>query len=292
MAEYYCLVSGLIDYNFDIDRKSLNYSAIKEEIMETINRRDRNKLELLMGFYDIQNIINEAAGKSERYTPLGCLTQDEVRILTPLLTRQSKLEDDDEVVKVPKFLEKLLRAMTDQEWATENEMDLTRGLDILLYTYYYDFVERNDKDFVRQWCRVDRNIRNISAAHKARSMGVNADKYLIGDDHITEQLKTNSSADFGLKIDVPFIENLLLILSNDNILKKERDLDELRLNIIEDMNTFNYFNISVVMGYYLKIAMIERWLALDPKMGREVFERIVKGLSTMDFTDKIADELK
>lgn len=292
MAEYYCLVAGLTDFGFDADRKMLNYAAIKEEIIDTITRRDRSKLELLMGFYDIQNIVGQQAGRGERYTPLGSLSQETIRWITPLLTKERKRDEDEEQFPIPKFIEKALKAITDEEWAKENGIDNTIPLENLLFTFYYDYVERNDKGFVRDWCSADRNIRNITAAHKARTLGFNADKYLIGNNHVTEQLKTNNTPDFGLKNEVPFVEELITILSNDNILKKESDLDMLRVGIIEDMNTFNYFNINVILGYYLKIAMIERWLALDPKIGHELFEKIVKGLSTMDFTDKIADELK
>lgn len=292
MAEYYCLVAGLTDYGFDIDRKSLNYAALKEEIMETVTRRDRAKLELLMGYYDIRNIVNQATGKGERYTPLGSLTEECIKWVTPLLTKTAKQDEDEEQFPLPKFIEKALKAITNEEWAKENEIDTNIPLENFLLNYYYDFVAKNDKGFVKDWCKADRNIRNITAAHKARSMGIDVEKYLIGNDHVTEQLKTNSAPDFGLKNEVPFVEELINILSNDNILKKESDLDMLRISIIDEMNTFNYFNINVILGYYLKLSLIERWLALDPKRGHEIFEQIVKGLSTMDFTDKIAEELK
>lgn len=290
MAEYYCLVAGLTDYGFDTDRKSLNYSALREEIMENITKKDRAKLALLMEFYDIQNIINFAAGKQDRYTNLGSLSLKQVEIITPLLTLSEKIdEDNDDKEKFPLFIEKALMAVTDQEWAEENNIDATLPLDILLYTLYYEYIEKKDKGFVRQWCELDKNIRNISAAHKARLIGGDISKYLIGEGEIVDAISTSNLSDFGLKGLFPLAEELILILSNENILKKESDLDMLRIKQIEVMNTFNYFNIDVVLGYYLKVAMIERWLALDPKLGKEFFEKLVKGLSTMDFTDKIAE---
>lgn len=292
MAEYYCLVAGLTDYEFDADRKSLNYAALKEEIIETITRSDRAKLELLMGFYDIQNIINTAIGKSERYTTLGSLPLETIKWVTPFLTRTEKMNDDEDRLKLPAFVEKALKAVTDSEWAHDMGIDISVPLETILLKFYYEYVEKNDKGFVKEWCRVDRNIRNIAVAYKARAMGINAEKYLIGDDIVTQMLLSNNAADFGLKNEVPFIESLINILCEDNILKKERDLDMLRIDIVEEMNTFNYFNISVVLGYYLKISMIERWLALDPKIGHELFEKIVKNLSAKDFTEQIAEELK
>lgn len=288
MAEYYCLVAGLTDYGFDADRKSLNYTALRDEIMETITKKDRAKLELLMGFYDIQNIVNFAAGRRERYTPLGTLSIEDVSKLTPLLTLAEK-SDDDEKPTAPPFIEKALRAITNHEWAAENNIDVTKPLDILLYTFYFDYINSKDSGFVKEWCKLDCNIRNISAAYKARILGQDVSKYLIGTDIVTDLLTTSSASDFGLKGEVPFVEELITILSNDNILKKEQDLDLLRIRQIDMMNTFNYFNINVILGYYLKIAMIERWLALDSKIGHDIFEKIVKNLSTMDFTDKLSD---
>ena len=290
MAEYYCLVAGLTDYGFDADRKSLNYTALREEIMETITKKDRAKLELLMGFYDIQNIVQFLAGRQEMFTYLGNFSSEQITRIVNMLNLKDSAEDDyEESLKLPKYIQTVLDSILDTEWAEENEIDMTIPLDIRLYNSYYDYVSKKDKGFIKAWCNADCNIRNITAAYKARQMGQDITKYLIGKSVVNDIIAVNSSSDFGLKTEVPFVEELISILSNDNIMKKESDLDMLRIKLIDDMNTFNYFNINVILGYYLKIAMIERWLNLDSKFGKEVFEKIVRNLSKMDFTEKITE---
>ena len=290
MAEYYCLVAGLTDYGFDSDRKSLDYTALREEIMETITKKDKAKLELLMGFYDIQNIVHFLAGRQETFTYLGNFSSRQITRIVSMFNLEENEEDSyDDKIKLPKYIQNVLRPILDKEWAEENEIDTTTPLEIRLYNEYYAYVAKKDKGFVREWCKADCNIRNISAAYKARQLGTDVTKYLIGKNSVNDLIAVSSASDFGLKTEVPFVDQLITILSDDNISKKERDLDMLRINIIDDMNTFNYFNINFILGYYLKIAMIERWLNLDPKLGSDIFERIVKNLSKMDFTEKITE---
>ncbi len=292
MAQYYCLIAGLVDYGFDTDKKSLNWDSLREEIMDNVTKKDRAKLELLMGLYDVRNIIACAASSGEwRYSPMGTLSQKSVETITPLLTKSEQYDEEEHSeLEMPSFIAKALKLITDSEWAEEQEIEVTDNLNTLLYTLYFEETERSGKGFVRDWSRVEQNIRNITAAFQSRKMGIEQSKYIIGTTPTSEQLKSDMSPDFGLKNEITYLEELINILSNNNILKKERDADLLRISLIDDMNTFNYFDISAVMGYYLKIALIDRWASLDPKEGQAIFEKIVKNLSTKDFTEKIAEE--
>lgn len=294
MSQYYCLVAGLVDYGFDADSKTLNYDSIREEILTNVSKKDRKGMELLMGFHDIRNIVNCSSGENWKYSRLGYLPQEDIELITAILVKKETYDADEfeTSASIPAFIKKAICAISDSEWAEENEVDTTLELPTLLYSLYFEQTAKLKKGFLRDWSATEQNIRNITAAHKSRLLGIDPAKYLIGQSDINTALATNASPDFGLKTEVPYIDELISILTNDNIMTKERDIDLLRLKIIDEMNTFNYFNISTIMGYYIKIAMIERWLALDPVEGKAIFERIVKNLSTMDYTDKIAEELK
>lgn len=288
MTQYYCLISGLIDYGFDSDRKTLNYTAIRDELMSSITPKDLCKLERLMNFYDIANIVTATTESGGRFSQLGALDEESVATIANLLTsKEGFFRDEYPDLKIPKFIEIAL----DEEQIEARGIDPKQPLENLLYSLYFDEMVK-EKGFLGEYSLLELNIRNIAATVKSKSMGIDPNKYLIGGGYIVEQLLTSQSPDFGLKSDIPYIDDLMAILSSDNILKKERDLDMLRIAMIDEINTFNYFTIDAVMGYYMKIAMIERWLALDPEEGRAIFEKIVKNLSDMDFTDKIAEELK
>ena len=46
-------------------------------------------------------------------------------------------------------------------------------------------------------------------------------------------------------------------------------------NKIDELNTFDYFNVSTVLGYIAKLKIIDRWLKLDEATGREMFRQLV-----------------
>ncbi len=293
MAQYYCLVAGLVDYGFDADKKSLNWEAIRSEIMETLTKRDRALIEQLMGLYDVKNIV-ECVSQPDgwRYSPMGTISKKGIGEIAPLLSKSETYDPElhNEIV-MPKFVAKALRIITDSEWAEEQGYTKDISLDTLLYSLYFETLSKT-KGFVAYWSKQECTIRNISAAFNARRLGVEQGRNLIGDGYIVQQLSTSIAPDFGLKGEIPYLEQLLTILAGDNIVKKERDMDMLRLSLIEERNLFSYFNVDTVLGYYLKIAMIDRWLALDATEGREIFEKIVKGLSTIDYSEKLAEESK
>ena len=59
------------------------------------------------------------------------------------------------------------------------------------------------------------------------------------------------------------------------LVSREKGLDEMMWNKIDELNTFDYFNVSTVLGYIAKLKIIDRWLKLDEATGREMFRQLV-----------------
>ena len=64
------------------------------------------------------------------------------------------------------------------------------------------------------------------------------------------------------------------ILSGHDILGRERSLDELMWKKIDELTTFDYFDLDAILGFIAKLKITDRWLKLDEKTGRELFRRI------------------
>ncbi|MEG2282024.1 MAG: DUF2764 family protein, partial [Rikenellaceae bacterium] len=79
---------------------------------------------------------------------------------------------------------------------------------------------------------------------------------------------------------VDFVDSVLTITEQTDMLKKEKDLDLLRWRIIDELNVKDYFTINFILGYYMKLCMINRWLVLDDAFGREMFDKIVGELTS------------
>ncbi len=69
--------------------------------------------------------------------------------------------------------------------------------------------------------------------------------------------------------------HLKKIFAIDNLIERERLLDRLMWDKINEINTGELFNINILLGFFTKSRIVERWTRLDPESGRELFARLV-----------------
>ena len=65
------------------------------------------------------------------------------------------------------------------------------------------------------------------------------------------------------------------ILHGKDILERERGIDDLMWEKIDEMTTYDYFDLEAVLGFLAKLHIVERWYILDEKTGREMFRKLV-----------------
>ena len=61
-------------------------------------------------------------------------------------------------------------------------------------------------------------------------------------------------------------------------MEREKKLDALRWNWIEDATFFDYFTIERIFAFLLKLEMIERLISLDKERGNQLFRSIIESL--------------
>jgi len=61
----------------------------------------------------------------------------------------------------------------------------------------------------------------------------------------------------------------------DNLLERERQLDRLMWDKINEITSGELFNINVLLGFFTKARIVERWTKLDPESGKELFAHLV-----------------
>jgi hypothetical protein len=52
----------------------------------------------------------------------------------------------------------------------------------------------------------------------------------------------------------------------------------LKWNVLDELTTFDYFNINKILAFLVKAGMVQRWVKLDAKVGQEMFQKLVKDL--------------
>jgi hypothetical protein len=254
---YYYLVAGLREYAVDADTKGFDALAVREEIAGELTPADRGHLREFYTFYDIANLIELKNGKS-RFNPLGNLSREELE--EQLKEEQKEPEEEDAYTGMP--------------------------FEKRVWTRFYDACERSKNAFIREWYAFDRQLRNVAAAYTARKMGRDIEPELVGASDINTALARNSAADFGLKAEIDWIDTLVAILENKNMVEKERQLDLLRWNKADELTDFDYFNMNRILAYCAKINIIHRWMSLDPQIGNEMFIRLVEELTARNIVDK------
>jgi hypothetical protein len=69
---------------------------------------------------------------------------------------------------------------------------------------------------------------------------------------------------------------LQTILEGKDILARERAIDDLYWEKIDELTLFNYLDFEAILGVVVKMMIIQRWLKLDEQTGREMFRRLVE----------------
>jgi hypothetical protein len=95
---------------------------------------------------------------------------------------------------------------------------------------------------------------------------------------VTEAIKRSSAKDFGLETELEYAGEVIQIAEKDNLLNREKSLDQFKWDSLNEFTLFHYFSIEVVLAYILKLNMIYRWMSLDEKTGRKMFEKLIDEL--------------
>jgi hypothetical protein len=263
---YYSLVAALRQVAFDAG-KEFDAPAIVAEIRESLGRGDRRVLELFYGWYDILNIVNIRAGRSQ-FSTLGNFTRTEL---------EAELENPE---NLPEWMSRVVGAYRDPENPDYEDVDTSFRFERALFEAYYAECAAAKSGFLRAWSRFDRNLRNVIAAHTARGKQMPVVDALVGSDDIVLSLTRSSAADFGLKGELEYIDTLLATLGDEgNIIEKERTIDLIRWNKADELAEMDYFNMNAILSYLVKVNLVHRWMTLDEQTGRQMYDRLVASMS-------------
>ena len=68
---------------------------------------------------------------------------------------------------------------------------------------------------------------------------------------------------------------VMAVLEGSDILERERGLDNLMWEKIDEIVGLQVFTLDAILGFAAKLQIIARWLKLDPETGRELFRKLV-----------------
>ena len=147
-----------------------------------------------------------------------------------------------------------------------------------LAALYYDYAMKCKNKFVSAWFGFNLTMNNILVALTARKFKMDIAPLIVGDTEVCETLRTSSARDFGLAGEVDMLELLVKISETEELVEREKKIDQLRWNWMEEATFFNYFTIERLFVFLLQLEMIERWISLDKEKGNQLFRSIIAAL--------------
>lgn len=131
--------------------------------------------------------------------------------------------------------------------------------------------------FVREWFAFNMDVNNVLATAVALKHGMNVQKVIVGNNEVAEELRKGGNLGKNAKLAalVPDLKEVVEIAEIGNLLDREKHIDALRWQWLEDRTLFEVFNIEAVLAYYLKASILHRWDNLTVEEGEKVFRDMV-----------------
>ena len=126
-------------------------------------------------------------------------------------------------------------------------------------------------EFIREFFQFDLNVRNQKVRYLNQALGRDPEKDVVS-------LTDPEAEETGLELEGPeFKESARLqaILEGHDILARERGIDDLYWDKINEITLFDYFNFEKILSMVVKMMIIRRWLTLDEEAGRKMFKKLV-----------------
>ena len=267
MDAYYYLVAGLPDISLEDGKLSYTVDSFKSEIYPDLSDKDKNIIDLFYLKFDNENLLHLLKDKEYVVKRNGNFSSDE------LLSLIDTIKDGDiPDRKYPSYFSKFI-----SEYLALAPEDAYRASDMLT-SDYYSYAMRTKNSFVSAWFEFNLNLNNIQSAISARKYKIDVASTIVGDTDVCEMLRTSNARDFGLGDTLPYLENIQRISEIDDLLEREKKVDQLKWNWMEDESFFNYFTVERLFVFLLQLEMIERWISLDKDKGNELFRTLIQGL--------------
>ncbi len=268
MTHYYCLVTGLPELSLEDGKLNDTVANFKTEIYTELSKADRKLIDLFYLKIDNQNLMSLLKDKDASVdTSLGNYSADELlSVITSL--KEETAPDKKFPSYFYEFTELYLNTPAEERMGMEDRL---QGL-------YYHYAMQCGNPFVSSWFELNLNVNNILAAMSARKYKLEVAKVPVGNNFVAKALRTSNARDFGLAGELEYFDQLVRINETVDFVEREKKIDLLKWNWMEDQTFFNYFTIEKIFVFLMKLDMIERWLSLDKEKGNELFRQLIDQL--------------
>ena len=265
---YYYLIAGLPELSLDDSKLGITVREFRELYYPELADDDRALLDLIYLSYDNANLLTLLKDKEAAIAEGGLYTSEE---LLGIIEAARAEETPDR--RYPRYMYDFVAQMESEESAAEGIFPEDR-----LAQLYYAHAMSQGNVFVERWFAFNLDLNNFLTAITARRYNLDVKPLIVGDNEVAKALRTSNSRDFGLTGVMDGFEEVMRISEIDNLVERERKLDVLKWEWMEENSFFDYFTVEKLFAFLVKIQIIERWISLDAEAGGEMLRGMIRQL--------------
>ncbi len=257
--DYIAFIAGLPEIAWDDRKLSLTVGEFREQLKDYIGGKDEKMMDLFF-------LPNDNAQVLRLLTRQGA--DSALQTVYPLKVLEDEVNEPDK--DIPEYLRKFIA-----DFKEEHLMYDVAPVNVLSWMYY-DYMMKSGNRLVREYAEYSMNLKNLVTALNARKYGMDVAEEVIGDNDFSVALRTSNAKDFGLSLDYPFVEKVVALMDTPDLVERERGLDLLIWDFLDEAVTFEYFSFERVISYLLRLMIVERWSKMSSESGRKVFMELVE----------------
>lgn len=267
MSAYYYLVAGLPELSLEDGKLSYTVSTFRTELYPSLTADDKKLIDLFYLQFDNANLLTLLKNKDAVIKDHGIFSPDELLDLIDAVRT-----GDSPGKKYPAYFHRFISSYISLQ---AEELYLAEDM---LAAEYYAYAMKCKNKFFAAWFEFNLNLNNILVALSARKYKMDVADCIVGYTEVCEALRTSNARDFGLNEIVDYFEPLQRIAETEELVEREKKVDLLKWNWLENEAFFHYFTVERLFVFLLQLDMVERWTQLDKEKGKELFRQMIQNL--------------
>lgn len=257
MAHYYYITTALPPLDIGV-KPEISFKELKDIVAANATKSDLEKVGYLLQLIDLSNIRSLWMGM-----PL-----DERGVYTPKELEEELLVREN----LPEFLDNFLDLY-------DSPADRLRNFPSLYASFYRDMEQKMKSGFLRQYFIMEREIRLVLSALRAKRFGRDIVRELQFEDSseplVMDILAQKDAAEYTPPKEYEDLKALFLNYVADPK-QLYRALLEYRFKKIVEMEEGDYFSIDSILGYMARLLLVESWQGLKHEEGTALIDDMSK----------------
>ncbi len=279
MTQYYYLVSSLPELTLDSGVSVHPYTVFRDFAAEELSPADYEDLKkcfLLSDLSNLDSLLNSTGSSNTEMTGPSGDDPDEI---------QNLLEDPDSGLP---FIAEHIRRFRSGEQTFRGKTSLDE-LCYALMDEIHDDGNRQASGFLDEYLSFEMQLKNLSMALVRRSAGLDYSEEVIDFDYFSHMIASSGAADFGLGGDLGVMRELFEGFSSTDPMVNEGLISSVRWAWLDEKVDYHHFSREAVFAFGIKLADIERWIALSPSEGKLRLDQLLSRLHK-DIQNKTDEE--